>query len=66
MPKRKYKFKLENIECSVCDIGDLQPLMELLVRAAHWERFQGHLVKVQEYHTIRKNIAQQVKDQIKE
>ena len=64
MAKKKYKFKLWNIECTITDLEDLMPLTNTFRRAAEYERDKGHLKKHADYYELREDIAKQIKEQI--
>ena len=65
MAKKKYKFKLWEIECSMTDPFFAEPLIDALEKAAHFERKTGHLSLSQAYLDAVKSIRDQIKEQLK-
>ena len=65
MPKKKYKFKLFDIECSITDIDQTKPLMTLINHAANYERQLHHISNVEYLFKLHDDIARQIKEQLK-
>ena len=64
MPKKKFKFKLWNIECTVTDTYQTAALYQALEKAAWFERKAGHLSVMQAYLDAAASINTQLKEQL--
>lgn len=64
MAKKKYKFKLGNLEVSSSDVYDFAFLEQILNRAAIYERKLGHLAECEKYQKIADSIIPTLGEQI--